>query len=217
MALITDYTTLKDALAAFQDRTDVPVDQAIQLAEARLNRLLKAVETDVTLTGVVGSRSLDLSAYDVTYPIALFINDPTRYTEIELVQRVDGSFPYASIAGFPSNWATDDNNAHIDLNCLLDQAYTFRFRYVGRFALSDAVPTNALLDKQPDIYLCAALVWGGLFVADDNTIARYGNPLNEFIAEQKRLQEENRRGKLTIDPALAVIGRYRDYWARYGW
>jgi hypothetical protein len=215
MALITDYTSLKDALEAFQDRTDVPVDQAIQLAEARLNRVLKGVETDATLTGVVGSRSLDITSQNVVYPIALFLNDPTRNTEIELVQRVDGSFPYASIAGYPSNWAIDGTN--IDLNCLLDQAYTFRLRYVGRLGLSDANPTNELLTNHPDIYICAAIVWGGLFVADDGIIARYGNPLNQFLAERKRIEEENRRGKLTVDPALAIVGRYRDYWGRYGW
>lgn len=217
MALITNYSTLKDALASFQDRTDVPADQAVQLAEARLNRLLKAVETDVTLTGTLSSRSIDISPYDVTFPLKLFINDPQRNSEIELVQRVDGSFPYTDIAGYPVDWATDDNNARIDFNCVLDQAYTFRFRYVGRFALSDDAPTNALLSKNPDIYLCACVMWGGMFVADDAIVARYGNPLNEFIAEQKRVQEEMRRGQLTVDPALGVIGRYRDYWARYRW
>lgn len=206
MALITDYTSLQDALASFQDRTDIPVDQAIQLAEARLNRLLKGIETDVTLTGTADSRSIDISAYNVTYPIKLFITDPTQETEIELVQRVDGSFPYTSGTEFPSNWATDDNNARIDFNSLLDQAYSFRFRYVSRFALSDAAPTNSLLDQAPDIYLCACVMWGGMFVADDAIVARYGNPLNEFISEQKKIQEQNRRGKLTVDPGLSLVG-----------
>lgn len=214
---ISTYSELKQAIQDWMDRSDISGNTAdmITLAEASLNRLLKTVETDVTLTGTINSRSISISTYKVTYPIALFINDPTRYTEIELVQRVDGSFPYASIAGYPSNWAIDGTN--IDFNCLLDQAYTFRFRYVGRFALSDAAPTNELLTNHPDIYLSACIVWGGLYVADDAVIARYAGPLTEFVRERKRLEEENRRGKLTVDPALAIIGRYRDYWGRYGW
>lgn len=211
MALITDYASLQDALMSFQDRTDVPVDQAIQLAEARLNRLLKTVEVDATLTGVTSSRFIDVSALKVTRPISLFVTDPNCPDELEPVPRAAGSFAYADRTGFPSMWAMDGSN--LAFNCLLDAAYSMRFRYVGRFALSDAAPTNALLTDNPDIYICAAVMWGGIFVADDAIVARYGNPLNTFIAEQKSIEEKNRRGQLTVDPSLSLTGR----WSRYGY
>lgn len=215
MALITDYSSLQDALAAFQDRTDTPVDQVIQLAEARLNRLLKTVEVDTTLTGVIGSRFIDISSLSVINPVSLFSIDTNCPDEIEPVPRAAGSFAYSTFTGFPSMWSRNGDN--LAFNCLLGQEYTFRFRYVGRFALSDDAPTNSLLTENPDIYLCACVMWGGLFVADDAIVARYGNPLNTFIAEQKAIEEKNRRGNLTVDPSVSISGQYRQfgYWRGY--
>jgi hypothetical protein len=209
MALITDYTTLKTALADFQDRTDVPVDQAIQLAEARLNRLLKTVEIDADLTGTTNSRFIDVAALKVTRPISLFATDPNCPVELEPLPRAPGSYPYSTHTGFPSMWSISGTNLAFD--CLLSQEYAFRFRYVGRFALSDAAPTNDLLTNNPDIYVCAAIVWGGLYVADDAIVARYGNPLDTFVREQKSVQEQNSRSVLTVDCNLTGQGRVLEW------
>jgi len=214
MALITDYTSLKDALAAFQDRSDVPADQAIQLAEARLNRILKVVEINSTLTGVASSREIDVSTLNVISPVSLFLNDTNTRREYELVPKPDGQFAYGETTGFPSTWAYANDTITFDVP--LDQAYTFRFHHTGRFALSDANPTNELLTNNPDIYLCAAIVWGGLFVADDAAVSRYAQPLQAFISEQKLIEEQARRGKLTVDPALSTHRGY-SYRGFYGW
>lgn len=205
MALITDYSSLKDALAAFQERSDVPVDQAIQLAEARFNRLLKTVETNAPLVGTPDSNIIDISALSIVSPIALFIKDGSSSQEYELVPRAAGSFAYSDISAFPTMWSIDGTT--ITFDCPVSQAYSFRFRYVGRFALSDTAPTNDLLLQNPDIYLCAAMVWGGLFVVDDGVANRYAAPLDAFIREQKSVEERNRRGRLTVDPAIGGFGR----------
>ena len=57
---ITTYTELKSAIADYMARSDLTgnVEDFIALAEARLNRLLKMVETDATLTGTAASRRI---------------------------------------------------------------------------------------------------------------------------------------------------------------
>mgnify|MGYP006935472300 CR=1 FL=1 len=208
------YSELKDAVSEWMERNDVSGYAAdfITLAEARLNRELKVVETDATLTGTVGSRSLDLSALSIVEPMSLFIVDTGYRREYELSRVPDGQFPYAESNGQPSIWGVDGN--FIDLNCPLDEPYEFRFHYRGRFALSDAAPTNSLLQNDPDIYLSATIVWGGMFTEDDAMVARYANSLQTFMSERKRIEARENKALLTTDPFF----RYQTQsWASRRW
>jgi hypothetical protein len=77
MAIAT-YSDLKTKVASWGRRAGnatfvAEVPDIITLAEARLNRELPAVETDQTLTGTIGSRRIDISAYAVVEPIALWL------------------------------------------------------------------------------------------------------------------------------------------------
>ena len=159
MALAT-YSDLQTYVTELMAREDLLGNAAdwITLAEARLNREIPAVETDVTLTGVASSRRIDVSSYSVVSPLALFLID-TDGDEIEMVRKADGTFPYTDTSDQPRFWAMDGSN--IDFDCPLDTAYTFRFRIRQRYALSDLVPTNWLLTNHPDIYIAATLIWGG--------------------------------------------------------
>lgn len=199
---ISTYSELQTAVSDFMDRADVAgnVVDFITLAEARLNRLLKVIETDATLTGVADSRRIDISSLSITVPIALFC--VVDGDEEPVVQKADGDFAYSETSFQPSFWAIDGTN--IDFNCPLDQAYTFRLRYQGRFALSVAAPTNDLLTKHPDIYLSAAIVWGGMFVRDSGLIGDYKTMLDEFIFETKNTLRQKKRSVLTVDPALTA-------------
>lgn len=201
---ISTYSDLKQAVQDWMDRTDISgnVEDMITLAEARFNRKLKVVETNATLTGTADSRSIDISALDIVSPVALKINDGNG--EWDLTPRENGTFAYGDIAGTPSFWSIDGTNIVFDVP--LGQQYTFRFRYQGRFALSGAVPSNWLLEKHPDIYLAASIVWGGLFTEDDRKIATWKGVLDEGMAEVSGVLNQNKRGRLTVDPALSAIG-----------
>lgn len=201
---INSYSTLKTAIAEWMDRTDISASKLsdiVQLAEAGLNRELRMVETDVTLTGTVGSRSVNIAAYDIIDPVAVFLVDTTLGREIELVERGDGTFPYITDNGKPSIWTIDGDNINFD--CQLDSDYSFRFRYRGKFALSDSVTTNQLLEDHPDVYLAACIVWGGLYVADDAAIQKWASLLGDFVRGAKHRVAQLRRGQLLVDPALA--------------
>lgn len=212
---ISNYSELKSAIAKWMDReTDADFSgQAadfVTLAEAQLNRKLKGVGADVSLTGSVGSRSIDISSYNVKEPIAVFLKDSVTSDELELIQKSDGTFPYLDENGEPEIWSVDGNN--IDFDCPLDQAYQFRFRYYGRFALSDAAPTNDLLTENPDVYLAACIVWGASYIDDDGRLSKWATLLQEFLDDAANAESQRRKGDLSVDPMLGIIGHGRYNW-----
>lgn len=212
---IANYTELKAAVTTWMSRGDVAGQAAdyISLAEAALNRELPAVETDVALVGVQDSRRIDIAAQDCVEPIALFVAE-TGLNEVELVPLVDGTFPYRSASAYPRAWAIDGDG--IDFDCPLDQAYPFRFRLRQRFALSDSAPTNWLLTNHPDVYLAASIVWGGVFIQDDPTMARWASILNGALPSVRNSIAQSKRATLLVDNALLRrrrIGGFINGWA----
>jgi hypothetical protein len=207
---ITNYTELKAAVTTWMTRGDVAGQAAdyIALAEAALNRELPAVEVDATLTGVVDSRSIDITSQNCVEPIALFVSQ-SGYDEVALTPLVDGTFPYRASSAYPRAWVID--GAAIDFDCPLDQAYPFRFRFRQRFALSDAAPTNWLLTNHPDVYLAATLVWGGVFIQDDPTAARWAGILNGALLSVRSSIAQSKRSTLLVDPALIRRRRFTNY------
>lgn len=204
---IGSYDSLKSQIQEWMDRSDITgnIPMIIGLAEARLNRVLKVVETDVSLSGVAGERALDISALSIVQPIALKIKDLSR--EYDVIQRDSGDFNYIDITGRPMFYCVEGSS--ITLDRLQDQPYHYRFRYQGRFALNDAAPSNRLLEDHPDVYLAACLVWGGLFTQDDRKIATWKGLLDEYLAEAANTMAQAKRTVLTADPMLQHIGRPR--------
>lgn len=207
---ISTYSELKTALPDWMARGDISgnVEDMIKLAEARLNRVLKPVVTDLTLTGTANSRRIDISANNVVEPIALFLNETSGW-EREIVKKADGTFRYLDDSGEPRFWAVDDNCTYIDFDRKLSEASTFRFRASQRFALSDSAPTNWLLSKHPDVYLLAPLVWGGAYIKDFAYASTLKGALDEAMAEVRNVLSRQNRSTLTVDVALSDIGKRR--------
>lgn len=202
---ISTYSELKTAISDWMDRTDLTgnVTDFITLAEARLNRKIDAVETDATLTGTVDSRNVSVSALSVIEPMAVFIADTAGGDEREVQIKAPGTFAYNDTSGEPGFVALNGTNLVFDRP--LDVAYSIRFRYRGRFALSDAAPTNDLLTNHPDVYLAACIMWGGIFIRDTASVAGFKSLLDEFMGETSSHIAQRKRGTLSPDPALAAI------------
>lgn len=94
----------------------------------------------------------------------------------------------------------------IDFDCLLDQAYSFRFRFRQKFALSDSATTNWLLTNHPDVYLAGVLIWGGVFTQNSQFSATFSAILETGIPSVKSAIAQSKRGVATVDPALSAIG-----------
>jgi hypothetical protein len=204
---ISTYSELQIAITDWMDRSDISgsAEDFITLGEARLNRLLDVVATTTTLTGVVGSGQISTSALSIVEPVSLYVSNSGN-EEFFVTPRALGSFPYSEDEGIPNIWAMAENLIKFDRPC--DAAYSFRFTYQGRFALSDAAPTNELLTNHPDVYLAASIVWGCVYIKDVPNAAMWKQILDEFTAETKSNIAQKKRGNLTMDPALTSIRRY---------
>jgi hypothetical protein len=206
---ISTYAELQTAVLDWMSRSDLTgnVEDFITLAEAKLNRRIPAVQTDVTLTGTLNARRIDVSANSVVSGIALFLIDPSTSDERQLVAKQDGTFAYDNTSGEPRYWAMD-STSYVDFDCPLDTAYTFRFRIKQRYALSDSATTNWLLTYHPDIYLAASILWGGGFTRDLETASGFKSLLDEGIPEVRRVIAEMNRSELTVDRALQPAGPF---------
>ncbi|WP_148640052.1 hypothetical protein [Aureimonas sp. AU20] len=154
-------------------------------------------ETDLPLTGEVGSRNLALPA-DFVEPISLHLTSGGSY--VELRPDVAGEMPLQSGQGSPNAWAINGSNIQIDTPC--DRAYSFSFRYRAKFALSDDKPTNWLIENHPDVYLAASLGWGAAFVMDDASLAKWKALAEEAINSIGWQISRSRLTTATVDPAL---------------
>lgn len=211
---LTDYAGLRASVVELCERTadtaftnNVPA--MVLLAENMLNRELPAIELDVTLTGTINSRRLNIPSQSLTIetflqPVALFLAR-TGMDEVMLDQQADGSFPYKSASGVPKYWAMDDG-ANIDFDCPLLEAYPFRFRSRQKLALATTDP-NWLLTNHPDVYLSATIVEAANFMEDVPNLARWKGRLEESLGELKHTLAQFRRGTLSLDPMFGVVNR----------
>lgn len=206
---IASYSDLKTAVAAWVRRSSLAsftaqVPDFITLAEARLNAELGPIETNVTLTGTIDSRSLDISSYTIVEPIALWLA-ATSEDEQRLQQQSPENLSYLTTSGRPQQWTYDSEDA-IKLDCPLDTAYPFRFRHRGKFTLSDSSTTNWLLDNRPDIYLAASLMWGAGYLESWANGAVWKQLLDQELPKVAHTLAKGRRGTLRIDPGLIRRG-----------
>lgn len=179
---ITTYAELQSAAANWLVRADLTarIPEFIALAEARLNRVLRArlAEAESALTSSIGVRTIPLPA-GFAEPLALWIvsagtRRPLRFIEPSLLGAT-------SLQGEPQSWSVDGPNVAFDRPC--DQAYSLVLRMLVRFALSDVAPTNALLSDYPDAYLFATLCEAGPFLRDADLAQAYEARLERAIGE----------------------------------
>lgn len=156
---ITTYAQLQSSIADWIARSDLTptIPDFIVLAEARLKRGLSgtAFERETTLTAnplAANPRRLTLPT-DFVEPVKLEIVESSGITL--LTPQTPVSMGYSADVGRPAAWCI--NGDYIDLDRPVDAAYSLNFRYRWKLALSDASPTNWLLEEYPDLYLSASL------------------------------------------------------------
>lgn len=207
--MFSTYSELKEAIVEWMVRSDLSgsTSTMIALAESKLNREIGAIVEDATLTGTIGSRVLDISSLDVAKPLGLFVT--LDNTDKEKPLHNEPSFaPRNSENAEPVYYTVQNDEILLDSPC--DKAYSFRFSYAQKLALSDANPANWLLTNHPDVYFHAAMVWGGLYIKDQAQAALYKGALDEAIREVNSILSKRRRSLLQVDQALSSIGGRND-------
>lgn len=200
---ISNYSELQSAITKWLVRSGLSSEtpDMIMLAESSLSRKLRAINVDYTVAGSEGSRELDVSSLAVSKPLGVFL----ALTDAEKkLLPMPGTYARSIGRAEPVRWYYDGSKIHLDTLC--DTAYSFRFHYQERLALSDGNPTNWLLTNHPDVYLAACIVWGGLYSSDLDKASTYKSVLDEGIPEIQTELARRNRSVLSVDPALRAIG-----------
>ena len=203
---ISTYTELQAALVDYlgdDSYTTARAQRDISLAEAELNRELKAVRSSASLTGTQDVATIDITAYSVKEPIALYLS--TYDVDEEIPYFAQGNIAYEDDSGRPAGYTLISSNATIRFDKPLDEAHTFRFEYVGKFALTDDAPTNDLLTNHPDVYLSACLAQAHAFNGDLEMAAAHRSVLREFMAQTRHQLAQSQRGLLFTDVAISAM------------
>ena len=178
--MITDYATLKAAIANWLARADLTsaIPEFIQLAETRINRTLFVRERMTEVTGTTEDGQIALpSDYDRMISLRVQYGGGLR----PIYPVVPGRDP--ETAGVPSGYTLVGSNLHI-----LGQDDTeYALTYYARIpSLSDTNTQNWLLAKEPGLYLYGALIEASPYLrSDDRTLVwaqQYASVLGDLQA-----------------------------------
>jgi len=183
---ISNYTELVSSIANWLNRDDATSDLCqdfIRMAEQDIARRLRAIVNEKRITFTI-----DTVTPHYTYP-ADFLEIKEIYNEnddappperISLQEFKRFGAPTAGALGWPVYFARDNNKL---VFCPVTQSITMVLTYYFKpAALTNAAPTNELLNGAPDIYLYGALAIGEIFfnvpMADRQYASLYDNAVN---------------------------------------
>ena len=171
---ITTYPELVEAVGDWLDRDDL-ADRSttfVQLAEARLNRILDdpEMEVAVTLTGDGAALPDDFGSM-----VSIGTADGNSLTQM-------GNAEYASIlpASGTSRYFTirEGRVYYVPGSANVTLVYRRRLNPLG-----PSTSSNWLLALAPDVYLYGALVQASAFLAEDERVGLWKSAFDEAIAE----------------------------------
>jgi len=194
---LDSYTNLQAAIAAWLDRTDLTgvIPDFITLFEVTANAELPLRTrfnlATTTLSTSAGTATVNLptnfleakSLINQTTPVSVL----TPYTATSLYTRI----------GFPSQRGKPAGFAYVgdalELAPVPDAVYSLKLYYYKKVsALSDASPSNWLLENFPNLYLFGSLVAAEAYLGADPRIQLWGNLYESLLA---KLAASNERGQ----------------------
>lgn len=202
---LSNYDELKSAVADWLERSDLAsrIPDFIALAEVTLNEDFRGRmnEVNVGLAATAGARTVALPA-DFTEAVSVWVDGcATELTFVDpALLRVQAG------QGRPAFWTIEAGDLAFERPC--DQAYSFTLRYLKKFQLTDAQPTNPILSAYPNLYLFGALIEAAPFIRDADLLGLFTGKYDQAMDRATDKEHANRRqSRLRTDPAVARIGR----------
>lgn len=211
---ISTFDELKEAVAEWLIRDDLTdrIPDFIMLAEKSMQRLLKVAEMEVSgslvtvadtanvalPTGFSGLRRLRVYNNAIWYDVQILPLEPS------LDNGVVGAPPVAaSVVG-----------SNLKFRPIPNGAYPLAIDYYAKFTpLSDAAPTNWILEDHPDAYLYGALLQSAPYLGTDDRLSLWADGFNSVITQinEEDVDKRFRNMKLRSDVALTYPRRFNVY------
>jgi hypothetical protein len=200
---MNNYTSLKASIAAWlaQDNLTAYVDDFLDIAEARVSRLLRIrpMESVTTIQTVVGDDYVDLPADYLE--IRAVHTDAARKSSLEYVTpELLNSMTTGSAR--PRFFSVRGDQLVFPGVC--DAEYDLILSYYAKFpALSDSTTTNWLTANYPQVLLYGALQAAAEFIHDDEQLAKWNRLFTTALTE---LQESDKRENYGPAPVMRHEG-----------
>jgi hypothetical protein len=197
--MISSYTDLATAVENLLDRDDLDTHFStfVQLAEARLNRLLEDPEMDVTSTTVATGPTTSLPS-----DFGSMVSISTGDGPLIATGPVEFAGYDTTITGYPRRYMVVDGAISFwpgNSSAIITIVYRRRLP-----ALTVAAPSNWLLTLAPDVYLYGVLMQAALWDHDEERADIYKNAMDEAVGE---LRMDGSRRKWGAGPIAPRIGR----------
>lgn len=198
------YAELQAAVSNWLNREDfaVRVPEFIELAEARLRRVVDGFEMEARAVATATSEYLTLPSDFDTMRHAAVIEGGVRYPlrEMEYAALTDA---YRWAAGArPQAFAIMAGRLVLAPAPSADGVAVEMVYRRSLPRLSTSEPTNWLLDSHPDIYLFSALVQAEFYGWNDDRLRLIKTALDEALAELSKQTWDARTGAAPVAPAL---------------
>ena len=200
------YSELRDTLKRWLKRRDLDdsIADFVALAEARMSADisdLPPMQRSAVVTTTPGQRTLALPTGFMWLKYAKAADGCD--IDVVIPATIDASL---RVGGRPQRIAFAGDQALLDPTP--DAAYPITLAYVARIpALSDANPTNWVLQQAPQMYLYASLLEAEPFLANDARAALWGTAY-QVALDGLRAQRWTGNPKLRHEPALAGGGHF---------
>lgn len=174
MSTITTYADLKARVADFIARADLTerIPDFISLAEARLNRSIRAQEMQASTQGTLVSGELALPADYAEHLNVQWIG-AERTGDLAYVEPDSPEWRFRYRPNSDPQMFTIMANTIIVRPITAGDVKMYYYKSLTSEALTDLNQTNWLLTKSPDLYLYTSLAEYNLFMKDDERGAQF--------------------------------------------
>lgn len=196
---IGDYADLVAKVAAWLDRDDLgpQIPDFIAMLEARLNRVLRTVNSETQDLWVIADEFYNLPADFRKLRKIHIEGNPDR----PLVEMSPVAVPHTfnGSTGIPRAYYLQGRQLALAPPPV--EQTTFRVSYFRKIPpLTASIPYNWLLQEHPDIYVWGTLLHAAMYIRDPDAIEVCSTKLDEAIAE---LQRESRLDRWGGGPLVA--------------
>jgi len=198
---ITNYSELKTAIAAWQNKTSLTAYLAdfVTLSEAKFNRRLRTMDMEAVYTVAIGADIVDEPE---------IITPPTNFLEIKAIwstgeeqrsleqKTLEFIARRPSAAGRPHYYAFKATPLGGAKRIVFDSSgATVTLVYYSKLVpLSDSAPSNWLLSESPDLYLYAGIEQAAIYLKDEAAEKKYAALANGLIEEMNSRNVANQLG-----------------------
>jgi hypothetical protein len=195
--VITDYASLKSAVADYLNRQDLTsvIPTFIQLAEKEFNRTLRVREMLNRSQATINTQYIALpDRFLEMRNLRIDTSRGWKSLRVMSPEQIDENRTtfHGNVTGEPEGYTLNPDDS-IEVTPAPDDTYTVEMTfYQGIEGLSDSTDTNWMLDKNPDLYLFGALLQSAPYLKEDERIAVWSGLYRSLFTD---IQAESDRAK----------------------